>query len=59
MSREAMSRHVMETDLALYAAGDLPFYFVMAAAASREGVSTWKQDLLATGAFYSFWGLVW
>jgi hypothetical protein len=26
MSREAMSRHVMETDLALYAAGDLPFW---------------------------------
>lgn len=32
-------------------AGDLPFYFVLVAAASREGVSTWKQDLLATGAF--------
>jgi len=26
MSREAMSRHVMETDLALYAAGDLPVW---------------------------------
>jgi len=26
MSREAMSRHVTETDLALYAAGDLPFW---------------------------------
>ncbi len=26
MSRDAMSRHVMETDLALYAAGDLPFW---------------------------------
>jgi hypothetical protein len=26
MSREAMSRHVVETDLALYAAGDLPFW---------------------------------
>jgi O-antigen/teichoic acid export membrane protein len=39
------------------AAGDLPFYFVMAAAASREGVSTWKQDLLATGAFLFLLGL--
>ncbi|MBZ5672926.1 MAG: hypothetical protein LAP61_01640 [Acidobacteriia bacterium] len=26
MSREAMSRHVMETELALYATGDLPFW---------------------------------
>jgi hypothetical protein len=26
MSREVMSRHVMETDLALYASGDLPFW---------------------------------
>jgi O-antigen/teichoic acid export membrane protein len=38
------------------AAGDLPFYFVMAAGASREGVSTWKQDVLATGVFLSFLG---
>jgi hypothetical protein len=35
------------------AASDLPFYFVLVAAASREGVSTWKQDLLATGLFVS------
>ena len=33
------------------AAGDLPFYFVLVAAASREGVSTWRQDLQATGVF--------
>ena len=26
MNRRAMSRHVTETDLALYAAGDLPFW---------------------------------
>jgi len=39
------------------AAGDLPFYFVLVAAASREGVSTWKQDLLATGAFLFLLGL--
>jgi len=33
------------------AAGDLPFYFVSVAGASREGVSTWRQDLQATAAF--------
>ncbi len=33
------------------AAGDLPFYFVLVTAASREGVSTWRQDLKATGVF--------
>jgi hypothetical protein len=33
------------------AAGDLPFYFVLMAAASREGISTWRQDLKATGFF--------
>ena len=33
------------------AAGDLPFYFVLVTGASREGVSTWRQDLQATGAF--------
>jgi O-antigen/teichoic acid export membrane protein len=33
------------------AAGDLPFYFVMVTGASREGVSTWRQDLRATGIF--------
>ena len=39
------------------AASDLPFYFVLVAAASREGVSTWKQDLQATGIFLFFLGL--
>jgi O-antigen/teichoic acid export membrane protein len=39
------------------AAGDLPFYFVLLAGASREGISTWKQDLLATAAFLSFLGI--
>jgi O-antigen/teichoic acid export membrane protein len=39
------------------AAGDLPFYFVLLTAASREGVSTWKQDLQATGIFVSLLGL--
>ena len=39
------------------AAGDLPLYVVLVAAASREGVSTWKQDLLATGAFLFLLGL--
>ena len=39
------------------AAGDLPFYFVLVAAASREGVSTWRQDLQATGVFLVFLGL--
>lgn len=33
------------------AAGDLPFYFVLVTGASREGVSTWRQDLQATGVF--------
>ncbi len=33
------------------AAGDLPFYFVSVTGASREGVSTWRQDLQATGIF--------
>jgi O-antigen/teichoic acid export membrane protein len=33
------------------AAGDLPLYFVTVVGASREGVSTWKQDLVATGIF--------
>jgi O-antigen/teichoic acid export membrane protein len=33
------------------AAGDLPMYFVLVTAASREGVSTWRQDLEATGVF--------
>jgi O-antigen/teichoic acid export membrane protein len=39
------------------AAGDLPFYFVLVGAASREGVSTWKQDLQATGVFLALLGL--
>ena len=39
------------------AAGDLPFYFVLVAAASREGVSTWRQDLRATGVFLLMLGL--
>ena len=33
------------------AAGDLPLYVVIAVGASREGVSTWRQDLQATSAF--------
>ncbi len=33
------------------AAGDFPLYLVLMIGASREGVSTWKQDLQATGAF--------
>jgi len=36
------------------AAGDLPFYIVLVAGASREGVSTWRQDLQATGVFLAF-----
>ena len=36
------------------AAGDLPMYFVLVAGASREGVSTWRQDLQATGVFLVF-----
>jgi O-antigen/teichoic acid export membrane protein len=38
------------------AASDLPFYFVLVAAASREGISTWKQDLQATGIFLTILG---
>jgi O-antigen/teichoic acid export membrane protein len=33
------------------AAADLPMYFVLVTAASREGVSTWRQDLETTGVF--------
>jgi O-antigen/teichoic acid export membrane protein len=33
------------------AAGDLPLYFVTVWGASKEGVSTWRQDLGATGVF--------
>jgi O-antigen/teichoic acid export membrane protein len=39
------------------AAGDLPMYFVMVTGASREGVSTWRQDLQATGIFLVLLGL--
>ncbi len=39
------------------AAGDLPMYFVLVTGASREGVSTWKQDLQATGIFLSLLGI--
>lgn len=39
------------------AASDLPFYFVLVAGASREGISTWKQDLLATGFLLILLGL--
>jgi len=39
------------------AAGDLPFYFVSVTGASREGVSTWRQDLQATGAFLVLLGV--
>jgi O-antigen/teichoic acid export membrane protein len=39
------------------AAGDLPFYFVSVTGASREGVSTWKQDLQATAVFLAFLGI--
>jgi O-antigen/teichoic acid export membrane protein len=39
------------------AAGDLPLYFVTVAGASREGVSTWRQDLQATGVFLALLAL--
>jgi O-antigen/teichoic acid export membrane protein len=39
------------------ALGDLPMYFVLATGASREGVSTWRQDLEATGIFVALLGL--
>jgi O-antigen/teichoic acid export membrane protein len=39
------------------AAGDLPLYFVTMTGASREGVSTWRQDLLATGVFLALLGM--
>jgi len=39
------------------ALGDLPMYFVLATGASREGVSTWKQDLEATGIFLALLGV--
>jgi hypothetical protein len=39
------------------ALGDLPVYFVLATGASREGVSTWRQDLEATGVFLALLSL--
>jgi O-antigen/teichoic acid export membrane protein len=39
------------------ALGDLPMYFVIATAASREGVSTWRQDVEATGIFLALLSL--
>jgi O-antigen/teichoic acid export membrane protein len=39
------------------AAGDLPMYFVMVRGASRESVSTWRQDLQATGIFLVLLGI--
>lgn len=39
------------------AAGDSPMYVVMVIAASREGVSTWRQDVLTTAIFLVFLGL--
>jgi O-antigen/teichoic acid export membrane protein len=39
------------------AAGDLPMYIVLVTGASREGVSTWRQDLEATGIFVTLLGL--
>jgi len=39
------------------AAGDLPLYLVTVTGASREGISTWKQDLQATGIFLTLLAL--
>jgi O-antigen/teichoic acid export membrane protein len=39
------------------AAGDLPLYIVTVTGASREGISTWRQDLLATGIFVALLSL--
>jgi O-antigen/teichoic acid export membrane protein len=39
------------------AAGDLPLYFVTVTGASREGVSSWRQDLITTGIFVTLLGL--
>ena len=33
------------------AAGDFPFYLVSVTRRSREGISTWRQDLQTTGFF--------
>lgn len=39
------------------ALGDLPLYFVTVTGASREHISTWRQDLLATGFFLALLGI--
>ena len=39
------------------AASDLPMYLVTVTGATREGISTWKQDLQATGIFLAFLGI--
>jgi len=39
------------------AAGDLPLYIVTVTGASREHISTWRQDLLSTGIFLTFLGV--
>lgn len=39
------------------AAGDFPLYVVTVAGASREGISTWRQDLWSTGFFLVLLGL--
>ena len=38
------------------AASDLPMYFTLVTGASREGVSTWRQDLQATAVFLALLG---
>jgi len=38
------------------AAGDFPLYVVTVTGASREGVSTWRQDLLTTAIFVALLG---
>jgi hypothetical protein len=39
------------------AAGDFPLYLVTVTGASREGVSTWRQDLQTTGVFLALLGI--
>lgn len=39
------------------ALGDLPLYFVLVTGASREGVSTWRQDALVTTIFAAMLGI--
>jgi hypothetical protein len=39
------------------AAGDFPFYLVLVIGASREGVSTWRQDIQATSVFLFLLGI--